>query len=63
MVNHKDRDPVKFKKQSCYIQQDDYLRSELTVAEAMNFAMNLKQGRSISDVMKQDQVCFSKELL
>lgn len=56
MVNHRDRDPVKFKKQSCYIQQDDYLRTELTVAEAMSYATNLKQGQSISEAMKQDQV-------
>lgn len=56
MLNRKERDPVKFKKQSCYIQQDDYLRKQLTVAEAMNYASDLKLGRSVPQAKKLEQV-------
>ncbi|XP_050541236.1 ATP-binding cassette sub-family G member 4-like isoform X2 [Daktulosphaira vitifoliae] len=41
-TNNKPRELNKFKKQSCYITQEDYLHENFTVKEAMEFAIKLK---------------------
>lgn len=42
MINDNPQELVSFKKQSCYIMQDDQLQEQLTVREAMEFASKLK---------------------
>ncbi|KAL0266301.1 UNVERIFIED_CONTAM: hypothetical protein PYX00_008887 [Menopon gallinae] len=62
-VNKKERsknDVNDFKRLSCYIQQDEHLRGELTVQEAMKIAAELKLGSGYSAKEKQMQI---KELL
>lgn len=62
-VNKKERsknDVNCFKRLSCYIQQDEHLRGELTVQEAMKIAAELKLGSAYSAKEKQMQI---KELL
>ncbi|XP_076252829.1 ATP-binding cassette sub-family G member 1 [Rhynchophorus ferrugineus] len=53
-------DSPRFRKLSAYIPQDEELRLELTVMEAMTFAANLKLGYSVSSQYKKEQV---KEIL
>lgn len=42
MTDNKPKDMELFKKQSCYIMQEDHLHEKLTVREAMEFASKLK---------------------
>lgn len=41
-----------YKKEICYIMQDDQLHPNFTVMETMTMAADLKLGRSISDKAK-----------
>lgn len=56
-------DPQSFKRLSCYIQQDNHLRGELTVLEAMTIASELKLGSSVSAKDKQIQIRELLEML
>lgn len=42
-----------YRKESCYILQDDQLAPLFTVQEVMTMAVNLKIGTSLSDKAKQ----------
>lgn len=55
-MNGKERDMRKFKKISCYIMQEDVLQKQLSVAEIMMLAANLKLGRNFSTSEKQQIV-------
>lgn len=57
------KDPEEFKKLSCYIQQDDYIRMELTVGEAMTYTTDLKLGNSFSQKKKKEQIQGLLEML
>lgn len=50
------KNPDEFKRLSCYIQQDDYIRMELTVGEAMTYTADLKLGNSFTRKKKKEQV-------
>lgn len=58
-VNGKLRVPhsERWKRTSCYIQQDSILRTFITVGEAMTLAAHLKLGYTISSAYKHSQVC------
>lgn len=57
-VNGKIRLPQseRWKRTSCYIQQNSILRTCLTVGEAMTLAAHLKLGYTISSAYKHSQV-------
>lgn len=59
LVNGKLRGPYseRWKKTSCYIQQDSILRGHITVGEAMTVAAHLKIGCTIDSTYKHAQVC------
>ncbi|XP_050431659.1 ATP-binding cassette sub-family G member 1-like [Adelges cooleyi] len=52
LINNKLRDIKLFKKQSCYIMQEDHLYNEFTINEAMEFAMKLKNSVLMLDSRK-----------
>lgn len=58
LVNGKVRVPQseRWKRTSCYIQQDSILRTYITVGEAMTLAAHLKLGYTISSAYKHSQV-------
>ncbi|XP_011872095.1 PREDICTED: ATP-binding cassette sub-family G member 1 [Vollenhovia emeryi] len=64
-VNGKIRVPQseRWKRTSCYIQQDSILRMYLTVGEAMTLAAHLKLGYTISSAYKHAQVLELLEML
>jgi len=59
LVNGKIRVPQseRWKRTSCYIQQDSIIRTFITVGEAMTLAAHLKLGYTISSAYKHSQVC------
>ncbi|XP_033210226.1 ATP-binding cassette sub-family G member 1 [Belonocnema kinseyi] len=65
LVNGKKRVPhsERWRRTSCYIQQDSLLRTRLTVGEAMTLAAHLKLGCSISAAYKHTQVLELLEIL
>ncbi|XP_014486838.1 PREDICTED: ATP-binding cassette sub-family G member 1 [Dinoponera quadriceps] len=65
LVNGKTRLPYseRWKRSSCYIQQDSILRTKITVGEAMTVAAHLKLGCSISSAYKHSQVLELLEML
>lgn len=58
LVNGEDRDESTFRKQSCYIMQNDNLQPLLTVHEAMTVAANLKLSARNTHREKQSRVIF-----
>ncbi|XP_070526458.1 ATP-binding cassette sub-family G member 4 [Cardiocondyla obscurior] len=64
-VNGKIRAPQseRWKRTSCYIQQDSILRTYITVGEAMTLAAHLKLGYTISSAYKHSQVLELLEML
>lgn len=60
LVNGKTRLPYseRWKRSSCYIQQNSILRTQITVGEAMTVTAHLKLGYSISSAYKHSQVCY-----
>ncbi|KAG7202353.1 hypothetical protein KM043_018680 [Ampulex compressa] len=65
LANGKVRVPYseRWKRTSCYIQQDSLVRTSITVGEAMTIAAHLKIGYSISSAYKHKQVLELLELL
>ncbi|KAL6263475.1 hypothetical protein P5V15_006266 [Pogonomyrmex californicus] len=65
LVNGKIRVPQseRWKRTSCYIQQDSILRPCITVGEAMTLAAHLKLGCTISSAYKHTQVLELLEML
>lgn len=65
LVNGKVRAPYseRWKRTSCYIQQDALMRTGITVGEAMTLAAHLKLGYTISSAYKQTQVLELLEML
>ncbi|KAK6640138.1 hypothetical protein RUM44_011824 [Polyplax serrata] len=66
LLNDKERiknDDAMRKNTSCYIPQNDYLRIELKVYEAMNYAADLKLGSRVSRRQKNQQVSDLLKLL
>lgn len=57
-MNDHERNLSAFRKLSCYIMQDNQLHANLTVAEAMKVASNLKLGSDVSKEEKEEVVCF-----
>lgn len=55
-VNGLERDIHQFRRQSCYIMQDDKIQPLLTVQEAMEVAANLKLGPEFSSRYKLERV-------
>lgn len=55
-VNGFERDIHQFRRQSCYIMQDDKVQPLLTVQEAMKVAANLKLGPEFSSRYKLERV-------
>jgi ABC-type multidrug transport system ATPase subunit len=64
LVNGEVRDESTFRKQSCYIMQNDNLQPLLTVHEAMTVAANLKLSAKNTHKEKQSKVIvtFSPQL-
>ncbi|XP_025158273.1 ATP-binding cassette sub-family G member 1 isoform X2 [Harpegnathos saltator] len=65
LVNGETRLPYseRWKRSSCYIQQNSVLRAKITVGEAMTVAAHLKLGCSISSAYKHSQVLKLLEML
>lgn len=65
LANGKVRGPYseRWKRTSCYIQQESLMRSSITVGEAMTLAAHLKLGYSISSAFKHTQVLELLEML
>lgn len=59
LINGKIRVPYseRWKRTSCYIQQEALMRTKITVGEAMTLAAHLKLGYSINSAYKHTQVC------
>ncbi|KAK9306802.1 hypothetical protein QLX08_002687 [Tetragonisca angustula] len=65
LVNGKIRVPYseRWKRTSCYIQQEALMRTRITVGEAMTLAAHLKLGYSINSAYKHTQVLQLLEML
>ncbi|XP_076674614.1 ATP-binding cassette sub-family G member 1 [Andrena cerasifolii] len=65
LVNGKVRGPYseRWKRTSCYIQQESLTRTGITVGEAMTLAAHLKLGYTISSAYKHTQVLELLEML
>ncbi|XP_071877983.1 ATP-binding cassette sub-family G member 1 isoform X2 [Bombus fervidus] len=65
LVNGKVRVPYseRWKRTSCYIQQESLMRTRITVGEAMTVAAHLKLGYSINSAYKHTQVLELLEML
>ena len=46
-----------FRKEACYIMQENFLQEQFTVSELMKISANLKLGHSLSEKAKQLLVC------
>ncbi|XP_015430836.1 PREDICTED: ATP-binding cassette sub-family G member 4 isoform X1 [Dufourea novaeangliae] len=55
-MNGHERNLSAFRKLSCYIMQDNQLHANLTVAEAMKVASNLKLGSHVSKAVKEEVI-------
>lgn len=55
-MNGHERNISAFRKLSCYIMQDNQLHANLTVAEAMKVASNLKLGSHVSKAEKEEVI-------
>ncbi|XP_076239723.1 ATP-binding cassette subfamily G member 4 isoform X1 [Calliopsis andreniformis] len=55
-MNGHERNLSTFRKLSCYIMQDNQLHANLTVAEAMKVASNLKLGTDVSKAEKEEVI-------
>ncbi|XP_076296277.1 ATP-binding cassette sub-family G member 4 isoform X2 [Lasioglossum baleicum] len=55
-MNGHERNLSAFRKLSCYIMQDNQLHANLTVAEAMKVASNLKLGSHVSKAEKEEVI-------
>lgn len=55
-MNGHERNLSAFRKLSCYIMQDNQLHMNLTVAEAMKVAANLKLGSHVNQAEKDEVV-------
>ncbi|XP_020294982.1 ATP-binding cassette sub-family G member 4 isoform X2 [Pseudomyrmex gracilis] len=62
-MNGHERNLSVFKKLSCYIMQDNQLHANLTVAEAMKVATNLKLGSHIDKTEKEEVIEEILEIL
>lgn len=64
-VNGKARVPYseRWKRTSCYIQQDSILRAQITVGESMTVAAHLKLGCTVNSAFKHSQILELLEML
>jgi ATP-binding cassette, subfamily G (WHITE), member 1 len=56
LINGQERNVEMFKKQSTYIMQEENLHSNLTIREAMRFAIKFKTGNSMNEEQKNEKI-------
>ncbi|XP_069676331.1 ATP-binding cassette subfamily G member 4 [Periplaneta americana] len=63
LINGEPRDMAHFHKMSCYIMQEDIVRTHISVKEAVTFAADLKLGSELTKEQKQKSIDEVLDLL